>query len=355
MFRRMGSLLARRTYTAARYHLLPLLGHEIMRRRRPERLLSEWVSTVNPEGNISLGSRVCVFVHWDGAGDVRPHVLHQVQAFCEAGISVVFVTNSAMLRPEPMAKLQAICAAIMIRQNVGYDFGAWREGLARLALPRPDTEMVIIANDSVYGPVRPLADVLSHIDFSTADVWGCTDTWQHRYHLQSYFMAFSPAVLRSPVWQAFWQGVRPTWSKNWLIRLYEVGLTQSLLKAGFNCQAIWPYQTLVEDIDCDMLIDYAEGGPNLADAAVRARQLQARRLRAAAVEHVALNPTSDLWRQLLRGGYPFIKRELLRDNPTRVPDVAEWRAVLAETGGSMRGTLGPIELDLQRTLKNRAP
>ena len=355
MLRRVGGYLIRRTYLAIRYNFLPRVGHELVKRRRPERLLSEWAMATEPGGLITLGSKVCVFVHWDGAGDVRPHVLNQVQSLAEAGLSVVFVTNAGKLLPGPMARLQTMCAAILIRGNVGYDFGAWREGLGRLALPRPDTAMVVIANDSVYGPVRSLASVLGRIDFGLADVWGCTDSWQHRYHLQSYFMAFSPAVLRSPVWSAFWADVRPTWSKGWLIRLYEVGLTQALLKAGFRCRAIWPYQALVRDIDAELLMDHKEGGPNLADPAIRARQVHARRLRAAVVERVALNPTSDLWRQLLSAGYPFIKRELLRDNPTRVPDVAEWRSVLADTGGCVRGALGPIELDLQRTLKNRAP
>jgi hypothetical protein len=43
-----------------------------------------------------------------------------------------------------------------------------------------------------------------------------------------------------------------------------------------------------------------------------------------------LNPTADLWRYLLQSGFPFIKKELLRDNPTRVADISEWRAVASE-------------------------
>ncbi len=350
MIRQSAGLAIRRGYLALRYNLLPRLGHEIMRRRRPERLLSQW-----PEGLIPLGLKVCIFVHWDGAGDVRPHVLHQVRSLAEAGLSVVFITNAGRLRPEAMARLQLHCAGVIVRENVGYDFGAWREGVTRLALPRADTEMVVIANDSVYGPLRPLQAVLSQIDFNAADVWGCTESWQHRYHLQSYFMAFSPAVVRSAVWREFWLGVRPTWSKTWLIRLYEVGLTQVLLRAGFSCRAIWPYQSLIQDIDADMLVDHKEGGPNLADPAIRSHQLQSRRIRRNVVDRVPLNPTSDLWRQLLRSGYPFMKRELLRDNPTLVPDVAEWRAVLAASGRMTQAAMAPIELDLQRTLKNRAP
>ena len=69
-------------------------------------------------------------------------------------------------------------------------------------------------------------------------------------------------------------------------------------------------------------------------------------------DRTPLNPTSDLWRQLLAARFPFIKRELLRDNPTRVPDVVEWRDVVAEIAET---SLAPIERDLQRTLRNRTP
>jgi len=318
-----------------------------MSRRSPRRLLSRW-----PEGEMALGPKVCVYVHWDGAGEVRDHVLHHVRSLAEAGLSVVFVTNAGFLRPAAMAALQGVCAGVLIRSNVGYDFGAWREGFEILQLPRPDTEMVVMANDSVYGPVRPLHDLIGAFDFSQADIWGCTESWQTRYHLQSYLIAFSPRVVASDAWRSFWAGVRPTWSKMWLVRLYEIGLTQAMLKAGFTCRAIWPYQRLVNDLDPDLLTDHTEGGPNLADPTVRARQYQTRHIRNLSVLRRPLNPTSDLWRQLMQTRFPFIKRELLRDNPTHVPDVAEWREVAVAQSAA---NLQPIERDLQRTLRDRTP
>jgi hypothetical protein len=71
--------------------------------------------------------------------------MHQVKSLAAAGLSVVFVTNAAFLRPEAMEALKLICAGIIIRRNVGYDFGAWREGLAQLGVPRDNTAMVVLA------------------------------------------------------------------------------------------------------------------------------------------------------------------------------------------------------------------
>ena len=160
-----GSLghLLHRGWSLTRYRILPQLGHEVMRHRSPNQIVLRW-----PEGDIPVGPRVCVYVHWDGAGDVREHVLHHVRSLAAAGVSVLFVTNSGRLRPAAMEALKLICAGVLVRRNVGYDFGAWREGFEQLALPRPNTAMVLMANDSVYGPIRPLHDLLSRIDFAGA-------------------------------------------------------------------------------------------------------------------------------------------------------------------------------------------
>ena len=195
--------------------------------------------------------------------------------------------------------------------------------------------------------------LLDGIDFTQAECWGATESWQHRYHLQSYLLAFSPAVVASDAWRTFWAGVRPTWSKNWLIRIYEIGLTQAMLKAGFRCRAVWPYAAMSQAIDPLLLRDDDETGLNLADPAVQVRRTHASRIRAAAVRRQPLNPTSDLWRQLLAAGYPFLKRELLRDNPTFVLDIGDWRDVV-EAMGVPDAIIEPIERDLQRTLKDRS-
>jgi hypothetical protein len=333
----------RRLLRAWRYRAIPRMAYMLGHFRSPTQAVMRW-----PEGRWLLGPRVCVFVHWDGQGAVKEHVLGYLHSLRKAGLAIMFVSNSGRLRPEALAVLKEVCAAILVRRNIGYDFGAWREGIAQLVLPGREIEMLVLANDSVYGPVTDLGPTLAQIDFDEADVWGLTESWQSRFHLQSYFLAFSPRVLASRGWRDFWRGVRPTPSKHWVIHRYEVGFTQSMIRAGFRCRAVWPYPALVQDVEDGLVSADAEEG---VDPGVNRRAHHARRIRHAAVERTPLNPTSDLWRQLLRAGFPFLKRELLRDNPSAVTDVADWRNALAAVGGDP----GPIERDMQRTLRNKAP
>ena len=319
--------------------------------RNPSQIVSAWPATP-PEP----GPRVAVFIHFDSQGGVGRHVLHYVAALRQAGFSVLFVTNSGRLRPDALAELKPLCAAILIRRNIGYDFGAMREGLAWLGLPRADTELVVLANDSVYGPLAPLDAMLARIDLAAADIWGATESWQTRYHLQSFFVAVGRNALASKAWQDFWRGVRPVKSKTWVVNRYEIGLTQRLMRAGLRCAAIWPYTELVRHVDAYSMMDRAPNAtgavPVSIDPVLAMRRIHAVRIRHYVVTRTPLNPTSDLWRQLLLAGFPFLKRELLRDNPSHVADVVDWRDVVVGRYGAVPAA---IEYDLQRVMKNKVP
>ena len=308
-----------------------------------------------PEPGAAFGPKIVLFLHFDSRGHVREAVFDYIGQLAASGRSVIFITNSGKLDPAAEARLAAICGAIVIRRNIGYDFGGWRDTIEHFGLPHADTEEIIIANDSVFGPVRPLETTLLRLDYDKADVWGLTESWQRRYHLQTYFVAFRPRAIRAPEFRQFWASVIPAPAKSYVIGRYEVGMTQAMIKAKLRVEVLWPYEALTKLITRDQLEGYfaAETGAGARfDPLELTRWLHILRLRDAIARREALNPTSDLWRHLLLSGYPFIKRELLRDNPTRVEDVGDWADVLRETLGV---DPTPIVADLRMMLKGGAP
>ncbi|MDE8345474.1 MAG: rhamnan synthesis F family protein [Acidocella sp.] len=318
--------------------------------RRRRQIISVW-----PEGDIALGPKLALFMHFDGYGNVRPQLFAYLRELQENGRDVVFVTNARRLNAQAMARLQTLCAAVIIRRNIGYDFGAWRDAIAYLGLPRAGTEEVIFANDSVFGPLVPLGDMLRRLDYDTTDIWGLTESWQLRYHLQSFFLAFGPVALRAEAFRDFWASVRPVAVKSYIVHAYEVGITQAMLRGGLRCKALWPYEALMRKANNDGLGTLAvseetELGRN--DPIHITRKLQVLRIRDGVARRVALNPTADLWRHLLLAGFPFIKRELLRDNPTKVEDVGDWVEVVRDV---LVADPEPILADLRTMLKGGAP
>ncbi len=336
--------LAVMPYRQLKWRIIPWLMFLLSHTRTNSQAVLSW-----PEGGPTLGARVALFVHFDGRGAVQPYVRQYLAALQDIGCSVLFVSNAEKLQPEAMEAIKPLCAGILVRRNIGYDFGAMRDGMEHFGLPRANTDMLIIANDSVYGPLLPLDDLLGRIDFGEADLWGATDSWQGRYHLQSFFLVASGALLRNPAWSAFWSRVRPVASKIWIVNRYELGLTQWMIRFGVHCAAVWPYSTLIRET----VADVAESlGDSSRDPLLEIRRRQAMLLRGYYTTNVPLNPTSDLWRHLLGAGFPFIKRELLRDNPTKVGGIVDWREAVEQISPPH---VALIETDLQRVLRNRAP
>jgi lipopolysaccharide biosynthesis protein len=234
---------------------------------------------------VPLGPDVALLCHYDPGGTVRPDLLSYLAALREAGFTVAVISNSAYLRPDAWVVLRRCCAAVLLRRNVGWDFSAWREAMAWLGLPRPETRRLLLVNDSVYGPLTPLAPLLARMD-DGADLWGMTDSRERGWHLQSYFLLAQGPVLRDAAWRRFWARVRPLPSKHAAIGRYEVGFSQHLAASGWRVRALFPWG----ELGCV----------------------------------AGQNPTLAAWRVLLDAGFPFLKRELVRDNPLRDASVAGW-------------------------------
>jgi hypothetical protein len=340
----------RRLLFLCKWHIWIPLARIVGRIRNTRQIISVW-----PEGDIELGPKVVLFMHYDGRGLVRAQMLNYIRDLKENGRSIVFVSNAGRLHPNAMLALREICAVVILRRNIGYDFGAWRDAIDFLGLPRSETEEIILANDSVFGPLLPLGDMLRRLNYNKADIWGLTESWQLRYHLQSFFLAFGPVALRSEAFGKFWKSVRPVPVKSYVIHAYEVGVTQAMMKGGLRCAALWGYEDLLrkansEGLEKLILNEESDLGRN--DPIHVTRKLQVLRIRDGVARRVALNPTSDLWRQLLLSGFPFIKRELLRDNPTRVEDVGDWVEVVRDI---LAADPEPILHDLRTMLKGGAP
>lgn len=338
------------TYWGLKWYLTMPPGRVIGQLRSTRQITRVW-----PEGEITLAPRVALFMHFDGHGGVRPMLFDYIRELKDNGRDVVFVTNSGKLRADALTALREICACVIERKNIGYDFGAWRDAIDHLQLPRAETEEIICANDSVFGPLLPLGDTLRRLNYAKADIWGLTESWQTRYHLQSFFIAYGPKAIRADAFGKFWRSVRPVPVKPFIVKAYEIGVTQAMIRGGLSCAALWPYETLIKMVnraELEKLVDAEETEVSKADPIQLTRRLQVLRIRDGVARRVALNPTSDLWRQLLITGFPFIKRELLRDNPTKVQDVGDWVEVVRETLGA---DPDPILLDLRSMLKGSAP
>jgi lipopolysaccharide biosynthesis protein len=312
-------------------------------RRRSSYVRRRWPGALDLEG----ATRIAVFVHFDRQGTVHDFVLHYLAELAQAGFTTVFVSNAPRLDPESIDRLSPLCGAILQRANVGLDFGAYKDGIG--ALPSLERlEALLLANDSVYGPFHDLGDVIGRMNLAEADVWGITDSWERRFHLQSYFLLFGHRVLSHEAFTRFWRGVRYVQAKCWVIGHYEIGLTQHLVRGGLRCRALFPYRAAATTTLAALRRQAAE---EAFPPSERRQDFLASLVRA--VEYgKPMNASHFFWDHLiLKMGCPFLKRGLLRENPARIPGLVYWQEVIQSAS---KYDTDLIARHLERTLRRRA-
>lgn len=248
--------------------------------------------------------RAIVLAHFDPAGGIAPHVHHALAAYRELAGHLVVASNSAQTLPPSLAK---VVDTFLPRTNVGYDFGAWRDGLATIRVG--DFDEVLCVNDSVFGPLADLAPALANPRVAAADLWGMVSSDQNARrhaarvpHLQSWFLAFRRPLLESDAFAEFWRSCEPCDTKLDVIERYEIGFTARMAEAGFQVAALY-------DARAAPPVTLREVWPHFSLSSPRRswRLLRKSRRR-------SQNPSELLWWRLWDAGIPYVKVGLFTKN-----------------------------------------
>jgi lipopolysaccharide biosynthesis protein len=251
--------------------------------------------------------RICLFAHYHAKGLVTPRHRYYLEALRAAGLETVFITTSPVCPNESLQQLDGLVREAIHRHNWGMDFGSWQLTLLDAFANGDGLEAVdelTLANDSVLGPLWPLSELYDAMASKHADIWGVTDSWEVRYHLQSYFLVFRGHILRSEFFRQFWQMPIERPDRQSIIDRYELTLTERAREAGFRTAAFCGFESLLE----------------------AARESRSPAPSAEARALAGPNPTHayfDLLMEQRRS--PFVKMDLLRFNPQGVRWVSRFQ------------------------------
>jgi rhamnosyltransferase len=231
--------------------------------------------------------RLTLFAHHDDESEVKQFVCHFLRELREISDRLVFISTSP-LPPREQARAAGTCDQVLLTGNLGFDFAMWQFGLECNDLN--DYDELVLTNSSVFGPLWPLKPYMDEMQETPCDFWGMTENFEICRHVQSYFLVFKRNVLQSDAFRRFWASVLPYRDKSQLIRAYEVGLSVFLQEAGFTRASFI-------------------SGESLFPPGLRRR----------AFKFTDRNLTRYYPERLVKAGMPFVKVEVLRDNPGGVP------------------------------------
>jgi rhamnosyltransferase len=230
-------------------------------------------------------SKACIFSSFSFSGEVDEYVFYYLDELKKAGFSTVFVSTS-ILPKRSVQRLSQYACLIIERDNICPDFGSWKAGLSLLDWDKLDA--VILTNDSVFGPLFNLDDIILSMK-DGYDVWGMSDNYEglhfswnppsKDHHLQSYFLYFNKKAVTSDTFQTFWDRLDLSASKEEVIERYEIGISRAFKDSGFRLGAY---------ANADVV---SKNAPPI---------------------HKVMNQLFVSWKPLIKDHkFPFLKRELL--------------------------------------------
>jgi rhamnosyltransferase len=160
---------------------------------------------------------------------------------------ILFISNSSIQKKDKIL-LENICDEFIIRNNLGYDFAAWRDGIKHIGWEKILVyDSVTLMNDSCFGPVYSIESLYNEMESRSADFWGITNHAKSidgmpgtnlpiPPHIQSYLTVYNRKVIKSERFQNFWNNIVDYRKIENVIINYETQLTSILTDENFSSQ-----------------------------------------------------------------------------------------------------------------------
>jgi rhamnosyltransferase len=194
--------------------------------------------------------RAAVYVVYDKRGVIDDYIPYQLGDLKQS-LSFLLVVANGSLSEDGRKKLEPLADHVIVRENKGFDAGAWKAGLEYIgwnALSQYDE--LLLMNDSCFGPLFPFKTVFDEMNPRDVDFWGLNKApprvdrgWEPPQcgfvpaHLYSNFICLRKSVLQSPHFKAYWKALPPIKTSKDAVVRHEFLFTQYFEGRGFESGA----------------------------------------------------------------------------------------------------------------------
>jgi len=138
--------------------------------------------------------RLALYSFYSKSGSAGSFVYYYIRELLKAA-DVVFLVNG-ILSADARTRLEEMGCQVRVRDNKGFDFGAWKDFLlSEDASFYSRYDEIILCNSSCYGPVYPFSELFGKMESRSCDFWGLYRNPGSKGrkrsippHIQSYFL-----------------------------------------------------------------------------------------------------------------------------------------------------------------------
>lgn len=267
--------------------------------------------------------RAGIFLFYDPEGKADDYILGCLGSL-QQHMDYLLVVSNSPLDETNRKRLESVSSEVMERKNVGYDVGAYRDGLRHLGWDHMgDYDELVLFNYTFFAPIHPWAGLFERTDKWDTDFWGITEHDEVRphpflpklvmpRHIQSHWIAVRSSLSTTKDWRTYWEDMPPIESYNDSIQWHESRFTGYFNALGYRHEVAY-------NVD-----DYPSANPVFDNASL-----------------------------LLQDGCPILKRRNLFHNPLHLDRFAIIGADMLEQARAAGYDTDLILSNLARTSKPR--
>ena len=267
--------------------------------------------------------RAGIFLFYDPEGKVDDYILGCLGSL-QQHMDYLLVVSNSPLDETNRKRLESVSSEVMERKNVGYDVGAYRDGLRHLGWDHMgDYDELVLFNYTFFAPIHPWAGLFERTDKWDTDFWGITEHDEVRphpflpklvmpRHIQSHWIAVRSSLSATKDWRTYWEDMPPIESYNDSIQWHESRFTGYFNALGYRHEVAY-------NVD----------------------------------DYPSANPVFDNANLLLQDGCPILKRRNLFHNPLHLDRFAIIGADMLEQARLAGYDTDLILSNLARTSKPR--
>lgn len=181
--------------------------------------------------------RLGIVVLFDKSGCIDRYIDYLLSSIKVLFYKLVIVINGS-IEEKDLIKLKRYTQNLFIRENKGFDAGAYKDVLLKFISREEwfEYDEITLMNDTFYGPFYPLRDMWDAFDETEVDFWGITrhpDGQAIPHHIQAYFLTIRKRMLQSREFLIFWETMPELKDVADAIREFEVRFTTFFEERGF--------------------------------------------------------------------------------------------------------------------------
>lgn len=189
-------------------------------------------------------SLLALFVAYHPGGVVPLSNRLYLEALQKCGFRIVYIHNGSL--PEAsIASLSEFCEHVYCRQNIGQDFGAFKDGFiaASEASILDGVEWLLFCNDSNFylggkNGEHFIRAFTNELASACNELIVLNENYEYWQHYQAYFLCIRRNIFASRRFSDFWRQYRPLSHRYHAVKAGEVGLSRTVL-AGVSAKILY--------------------------------------------------------------------------------------------------------------------